>query len=268
MLVGLLDEHRIEASVAERGPRYLCPNCRRDLILRKGQIVVAHFAHKPPVTCSWAKGETQQHLAAKTVLRDGFRTRGYGAEVEVEVLSTAGDRRADVLVLSQGGTHRIAIEVQHQPIDFATMERRTVAYIAAGVPVLWMGIWTEQMRDKAEPFPGGLRLNQYSIRPWEKWAHAFGFKELWYVDPTTGELWLGSFTDHLIEKAGASWYNEYGEEESVSGYTRRSKRWRTLTLRGPYRIDQIAITMPVRQPWESKVFRLPGGRYAKFSVTS
>jgi len=266
LLVGLLDGQRIEASVAQRGPTYRCPNCKGDLILRKGRIVSHHFAHKPPVSCSWAVGETQQHLAAKMQLRDGFRARGYGAEVEVEVLSMAGDRRADVLVTSQGGVHRIAIEVQHQPIDFGAMERRTIAYMAAGVPVLWMGILTEAIKDKAEPIIGGMRISQYSIRPWEKWAHAFGFKELWYVDPTNGELWLGVFSEHMIEKAGASWYNQYGEEESVSGYTRRSKRWRTLTLHGPYQLDQIAISMPTRSPWESKAFRLPGGRYAKFSI--
>ena len=264
MLIAHLQGSRIEASVAQRGPTYHCPNCQRELTLRKGRIVAHHFAHKPPVSCSWAAGETQAHLAAKAVLRDGFRALGYSAEVEVEVLSTAGDRRADVLVAS--GVNRLALEIQHQAIDYTAIERRTAAYVAAGVPVLWVGIFTDAMRDKSEPIVGGLRYRQYTIRPWEKWAHAYGFKELWYVDPTTGELWRGVFSDHLIEKESASWYNQYGEEESVEGYTRRSKRWRTLTLHGPYRLDQIAISLPSRQPWSSKAFRLPGGRYAKFSV--
>jgi competence protein CoiA len=111
-----------------------------------------------------------------------------------------------------------------------------------------------------------MTISQYSIRPWEKWAHAFGFKELWYVEPDTGEMWLGAFSDHMIEKAGASWFNQNGQEESVSGYIKRSRRWRTLTLRGPFRLDQIVITLPNRQAWASPVFSLPGGRYVKFSI--
>lgn len=250
--------------MAERGPAYHCPRCRGDLTLKKGRIVIHHFAHKPPTDCSWASGETQAHLASKIVLRDAFRRMGYGADYEVEVLSGGGDRRADVLLTSPDGRARVAVEVQHTPILYDAIERRTSAYITAGIPVMWLGILTDKMRNDAEIRNNGLVLRQYTIRPWEKWAHAFAFKELWFIDPAEHTLWQGTFSEHLIEVPSSSWYSSEGEEQSAGGYTRYSKRWRTLTLLGPYKIEECKVMLKTRKAWSSSAFSLPGGRFAHF----
>src|SRR5437588_9349631 len=128
MLVALLQGQRVDAFEVAKGPKYFCPNCRAEVVLKQGRIVIHHFAHKLPTDCSWASGETRENLLAKTVLRDAYRARGLHADYEVPVLSGMGDRRADVL-LSNGKGKKVAIEIQHSPILFDAMERRTKAYI-------------------------------------------------------------------------------------------------------------------------------------------
>lgn len=56
MLVALQGDQHITAWVAQKGPVFHCPNCKTQVILRKGALVAHNFAHKPPVTCSWASG--------------------------------------------------------------------------------------------------------------------------------------------------------------------------------------------------------------------
>jgi hypothetical protein len=258
--------YRVDAASSSKGPSFECPKCGREVTLKKGQIKIAHFAHKPPTDCTWASGETQAHMEAKTVLRDSFRALGYGADYDVEVLSTGGDRRADVLVTSQDGLARWAIEVQHTPILFDAIEKRTTAYCAAGIPVLWMGILSKKMKEDAQSGPSGLTIRQYTIRPWEKWAQALAFKELWYVDPDDETRWRGSFTDHLIHVESSSWYSEGGEEQSAGGYSRKSKRWRTLNLQGPFRVHQLSLGSKWRKAWSSPVFKLPGGVIAQLTI--
>lgn len=266
MLTASCDGLRIEAAGAAKGLAYACPSCGQAVTLRQGQIKVAHFAHKPPTDCSWARGETADHLNAKIALRDAFRRRGYIADYEVEVLSVRGDRRADVMVLSPDRQHQWAIEIQHTSILFPEIAARTQAYIDVQVSVLWVGILSAQMKKTAEARAGSIVIRKYTIRPWEKWAQALAFKELWYVDPMDGTLWRGEFSEHTIHVEPTSWFESGGVENSAGGYSRKSKRWRTLTLRGPYWIHQLAIGEKWRNAWSSPVFSLPQGWIAALSI--
>jgi len=265
VLVGLMDGQRIEAWIATKGPAYVCPNCKADLILRKGQIVSHHFAHKPPATCAWSSGETQAHLKAKQVLYDAFASRGLRVEVESEVLSIAGDRRADVLVWGREGQQRVAFEVQHQPLGYGAIERRTLAYMAAGVRVVWVALVSASALAEAKTSPAGRVISKYSVRPWEKWAHAYGMGELWFIEPEGGTIWRGELKAHLIEVASSTWYESGGEERSAGGYSRYSKRWRTLHLSGPHPFKKIGLEFFRRPAWSSKEFSVPAGNAAKLT---
>lgn len=251
MLTADCNGTRVDAATSVKGLAYACPSCRHPVTLRQGAIKIAHFAHKPPTDCNWAKGETKSHRQAKVVLREAYRSLGYSADFEVEVLSVGGDRRADVLITSPDGRQQWAVEVQHTPILYPAIEMRTVAYIAAGIPVLWMGILTEKMRAEAEPTASGMVLRQYTIRPWEKWAQALAFKELWYIDPEEETLWLGRFSDHMLYVEATSWFESGGVEQSAGGYSRPSKKWRTLTLQGPFYVDKLSLGTKWRKAWSS-----------------
>lgn len=180
------------------------------------------------------------------------------------MLSSGGDRRADVLV-TNGEGKRLAIEVQHTPILYDAIERRTTAYSEAQVPVIWIGILSASMKKNSDTRAGGLRISQYVIRPWEKWAHAYNFKELWYIDPIEQTLWKGHFFDHHIDVPHSSWYNESGEEQSSGGYSRISKKWKTLSLTGPKLLQDLAIGVKSRKAWQSKTMNLPSGKLAYFN---
>jgi competence protein CoiA len=264
MLVALREGVRIEAALAERGPLYVCPSCRKELVLRKGTRVIHNFAHKPPVTCSWATGETQAHLAAKQAFRDAFQARGLKVELEKEVISIAGDRRADVLVWSRSSTSSIALELQHQPIDPRDIKRRTEAYMVARVPVMWISIpsnkiWEHIERGKS----GGKLIRRYNPRPWELWAHAYNFKTLWFYNSNDSSMWRGSFADHYIEVEATSWYDSDGYEQSAGGYSRKSKRWKELNLFGPFRIQDLRIELGSRKAFQTRDFSFPAGPTAQ-----
>lgn len=84
MLVALRADQRATAWEAQKGSLFVCPKCRTHVTQKKGRLVAHHFAHKPPVTCPRAAGETQGHLKAKMLLHATFANRGLGAAVEAE----------------------------------------------------------------------------------------------------------------------------------------------------------------------------------------
>lgn len=264
MLVAMTEERRVEAFDVEKGPEFRCPNCEQVVVLKKGRIKIAHFAHKPPTACTWASGETQAHMAAKRFLREGFSTRGLTAQLEVPVLSSGGDRRADVLVTASDGVRRVAIEVQHQPIDYDKIYRRTAAYIAAGVPVIWVAILNDTVWSDAEQSGRDWIISRFAPRPWQKWVHAYGLGELWFIDVSSGKLWKGKFSASIIHVEHTSWYDSYGNEESAGGYDRYSKRWKTLTLSGPYDPATVLMNSHYKPAWSGRDFSLPDGQRAFF----
>ena len=52
------------------GPFY-CPICGTETILHRGPIKIAHFAHKPPTTCEYGRGESERQLAEVTRAAEG-----------------------------------------------------------------------------------------------------------------------------------------------------------------------------------------------------
>lgn len=263
MLIATLENRRVEAADVERGPDFFCPNCRTLVVLKKGRIKVAHFAHKPPTTCTWASGETQAHMAAKRIIRDGLILRGLTAELEVPVLSSGGDRRADVLVTSPDGAKQLAIEIQHQPLSFDQIDTRTRAYMAVRVPVVWVALLNKAIWADAEADGDAWKVSRFSVRPWQRWAHTYGTGELWFVDVDSGLLWRGVLTASLIHVEYSSWYDSYGNEESAGGYDRVSRKWRTLTLNGPYAPASVWLTTSEGRAWSGKNYGIPAGLRAR-----
>ncbi|MDJ0945629.1 MAG: competence protein CoiA family protein [Kiloniellales bacterium] len=265
MLVAALKGDRVEADIAERGLEYLCPECKGPVILKRGRIKIAHFAHKPPTDCTWAKGETLAHLESKKLFRDSFVSRGLRAEVEFLVPSLPNDRRADVLVWSPMG-QQAAIELQHTSIQPEVIEKRAFSYAREGIAQAWIPFLSPKAMVQAETGKGsgGLFIERYSARPFERWAHAFHFGRLWFYNPTQKVLWRGHFDDHQIWVDHSDWYSSDGEEMSAGGYSRISKRWKELTLWGPYSVDQVKIKIRQRKAWQTDRYRIPAGRVAHF----
>ena len=137
MLIALLNNSRVTAAAAQRGGEFHCPSCSKPLVLKKGRVVIHHFAHKPPILCDWARGETLAHLEAKRIVHAALTARGVRAELEYSVETLPGDRRADVMAWSPGG-QMIAIELQHTSISADEIAERAFAYARAGAAQMWI----------------------------------------------------------------------------------------------------------------------------------
>ncbi len=241
MLMALGPTGRVEAYAAAHGNAHHCFGCGRALVLKRGGQIVAHFAHAPDAACAWARGETPTHLAAKAALALAFAQRGLAVEIEAEVLSGAGDRRADILVRHPETGARFAIEVQHSALGLEAIEARTRAYAAAGVPVIWIATldWSKlTWRGLA----GGLRLSErYAPPPWQRFAAAY-HGQLWFW--AEGALWRGWLDEAWMArgKTEAGWVP--------------SRRWSALTLEGPFAPEAVRIAArAVRvEPHESYAF--------------
>ena len=175
MLIAQDDNGRIDASAAGRGSKYICPNCLSEVVLKRGRIVIPHFAHKAPVTCEWGSGETQAHLEAKRLFAEAFAARGLRVEIEHVVPSLPSYRRADIMVWTKRG-RRVAVELQHTPIGLDEIEERAFAYARAEITQVWIPFLSHKVWAQAERITEPTKRTEYVVerypaRPFERWIH-------------------------------------------------------------------------------------------------
>jgi hypothetical protein len=268
MLIALMgdDGARIEAAQAVKGPAYACPGCSESVTLAKGRIRRPYFGHRPGAICSYAALETWEHQQAKEDFAAAYRARGLMCEVEAEVLSSEGDRRADVLLRAPGDAYRVALEVQHSSLDYPALERRTGAYLRAGVPVLWAPVLARKRLGDPRRIVGTdiIYVSHYSAPPWQDWIHDLQGR-LWFYDPVTRGVWRGMLDACMLYRNPTSWFAD-GDEQSAGGHWYPSDRWSSLFLQGPFDLSQLRVR---RVKWASRkrrAYHLPGGIGADFMV--
>jgi len=236
---------------------FSCPRCADEAILKKGTIKVHHFAHKPPVTCEYGRGETERHRQCKSTIYEGLREHRRFREVEIE--KGLGTVRPDVSACMNGIP--IAIEVQ---ISMLTMEQiiyRTSEYSMKGIYLLWLALYHR-----------ALETDCYSPRLWERWVHAAYFGRVYY--------WIGGLEavpyhfGECIQYVGArSSDTADGDEELVStsarlalwgpqagGYKKRYKRFKTLKNGRIVSLANSFVPRHRSEPWRSKTLIVPESR--------
>lgn len=202
---------------------FSCPRCVGEVILRKGQIKVHHFAHKPPVTCSLGQGETEQHLRAKLAIYDALLPKENVTDLEIE--EDFGTSVADIFARIDGKP--VAVEIQRSALSVNDIVARTRNYHRLGIAVLWVGVLSSN-----------LSTEQYSPRAWEKWCHAAYFGRVYYWE--SGESFLAVHFDPFdLYVNESSWHDSSGYEQSAGGYYRTSKRWRTPLYGKPVQLSMF-----------------------------
>jgi competence CoiA-like predicted nuclease len=260
MLIALLNNTRVTAADAQRGPDYRCPSCGKDIVLKKGRVVVHHFAHKPPILCDCARGETLAHLEAKHLVYAALTARGVRAELEYSVETLPGDRRADVMAWSPKG-RMIAFELQHTSISADEIGERAFAYARAGAAHIWISflpgsVWKEAS-DKGD---GTWLVRRYAPRQFEHWIDGLTAQAgRWMYDPQAKLFWLVTMRAHEIYEDETIWYAPGGIERYRPARTRVSIRYRDLVLKGPYHLGALRIVLRRRRGFVSKHFRWPAG---------
>jgi competence protein CoiA len=193
------------------GP-FFCPKCRQEMILRKGRVKTHHFAHKPPVSCQYGKGESEFHRICKQAIYDSLhQVDGVDScELEKDLGNVAPD------IYFENKSIKIAIEVQISNLTMDKIIERTKEYNRLGIYVLWLPI-----------FHSDMQAERYAPKQWEKWLHAtnFGRVYYWLYGTTVAAI---HFDEYLLWVNESSWYDTNGDERSEGGYFMKSKRYRTI----------------------------------------
>lgn len=230
-------------AVKEDGP-FTCPMCGSVALLKKGQIKIHHFAHKPPTDCAYGVGESEDHRKAKLDIYEALSKHPGVSKLKLE--RPLGEVRPDISFYLRGVP--VAIEVQISALSLATIDKRTKAYARKGICLLW-----------TSPLPSALNewVDRYSLSFWEKYLHAMYFGKVYYW--ISGEILLPiRFDNHFIEVPSASWYESDGTENGADGYSYRSKRYRTPCDLEPTRITELS---PVhRKAWRTADIDIPAAR--------
>lgn len=212
-------------------------------MLRKGPVKIHHFAHKPPILCSYGTGESEEHRKCKIeiferLLKEPSVT---GCEIEKDL----GSVRPDIFFIKAGVP--IAIEVQLSTLSIEQIIYRTIEYLQKGVHVLWL----PRFRDD-------LLLERYSPRPWEKWLHTAYFGRIYYWHSNLNMVPV-HFEHHYLNVEERSWFEAGGIENSAGGYKKLSKRFKTPLTGNP--VNLIRDFKPLtRKPLITNSYTIPESR--------
>ncbi len=130
MIYALNDQNeKINASKAEREKSYYCPNLdceNRELIVKKGQIRISHFAHKSRKDCS-SEPESEAHILCKIFFQSLL-------DLDKQFIEYYGIKgvRPDVLY------DQFALEIQCSPITIKEIKRRNKIYEKNGYIAIWI----------------------------------------------------------------------------------------------------------------------------------
>ena len=116
----------------QRKESYSCPGCQGVVLLKHGQVMCPHFAHKSLQDCQFfSENESAQHLSLKAALYKSLVNHGEKVSIE-KVLSEMG-QIADLFVGDS-----LALEVQCSRLSQQRLRERTCAYHQAGYEVRWL----------------------------------------------------------------------------------------------------------------------------------
>ena len=117
---------------------YTCPACHQSVVLKRGKVMQAHFAHKRLKDCRFfTENESDQHLSLKASLYKNLSEHGHTVHVE-RFLPSLG-QVADVMV-----EDKLALEVQCSRLSKEQLRQRTQSYQHSGIEVRWLlgkGLW-------------------------------------------------------------------------------------------------------------------------------
>ena len=156
---------------------YSCPECKQEVILKKGRIKVPHFAHRPESNCQYGIGESQLHMITKKNIYEYLANNG---AVNVEMEKKLIYNRPDIYFETEGGC-RVAIEVQISTLTLEEIERRTALYWEQEIHVLWISPLEELLKQKD-------RHGQVRLKAWQRFIKGIYYGCIFYWDNYQGVM--------------------------------------------------------------------------------
>ncbi|MFY9902521.1 MAG: competence protein CoiA family protein, partial [Trichococcus sp.] len=146
----LIQAYQASKEKGKNVEEFYCPACKGKLVLKKGNIMIAHFAHRQHSDCAvFSEGETLPHLKGKQLLLEKFQSEGIAVTLECWLPEL--QQRPDLLLVLADGK-KIAVEYQCSPISAADLSERTLGYQRFGYEVWWICGMNYQ--------PGGIKMTQ------------------------------------------------------------------------------------------------------------
>lgn len=125
------DGNRISAEDAIVGESYYCPTCNTDLIFKRGDVRLPHFAHKTACSDHWHYEMSEWHQRMQGYFLPKYR--------EVVIEYNGQKHRADILIPGRDfGNKGLVIEFQNSPINDKVFKERSLFYISAGYTIWWV----------------------------------------------------------------------------------------------------------------------------------
>lgn len=260
--------NRVEAVDASRTDDHICPDCGRRVILKRGRVVVAHFAHWRAEKCLAHQGETLAHLRAKRLFADVIRERGVRVDLEYSGPFVPKGRRADLLVHPPHEGTPVAIELQHSALPLEELEARVHDYAEYGLAQIWIPFLSASVtREARSTGKRRKRHERYAPRRHELWIHGLSRHEgVWMFEPEEGELWRATLSPGKLQIKEALWYEMGAVKQYRPPGEKLSKRYRTLDLEGPFYLEDLLLTSRWRDGVDQGGDRWPAGRVADFVV--
>lgn len=209
-------------AVKDQGP-FHCPECQRQVVLKKGQFIIHHFAHTPESDCKYGTGETWEHWQAKFEMYEALRNHPRVSCLQLEL--PLGSVRPDITFCLDGNTI-VAIEFQRSSIPCDDVARKTSIYDEKGIAVLWVLLPRNR-------FSVGERC---STRVWERYLNELYNDKIfcWYG----GLVLLATHLDpYILRTEYKERYNRYTGIWDIKEIQRVAKR-----LRIPHYGDAVQIT--------------------------
>lgn len=239
------------------GP-FVCPECRKPLVLRKGTVVVHHFAHKPPVDCAYGTGETMEHMWAKYLIHDYLSKSPRITKLDVEKTIQQNELKArpDVRCVVDN-RYALGIEFQKSSLDPRQIEQRTATYHQLNVYVLWLVPWPSNL----------VEGERYQPRETERYLHSLYFGRIFFWKRHAGIVPV-TFEKYMVDVPAREWYiaGGGGAMNSAGGYEYASKKWVTPRTSNPLNIldlspvDRSAFQMDRRSLPSARLWSIPYGR--------
>ena len=169
MLTALIEstEEKVIAPYTSKDLKpFICQVCRERVILKKGSLVVHHFAHEAKTNCHASAGMSIKHLSTQLEIFEHLQKDSRVDKLELErVLDGC---RPDIS-FRVDHKHYVAVEVQISNLSVDDLFRRTEQYGRKGIAVIWI----LPMRD-------GLSFPEVRVTAMEKWLTELAFGHAFY----------------------------------------------------------------------------------------
>ena len=113
---------------------FYCPACMGEVVLKKGNVKIHHFAHKPDASCDYGKGESELHYRTKIEIYESLKQQPNCRKCEIE--RHLGTVRPDISLYVNDIP--VAIEIQKSNISIPIIIKRMEEYTKKGIAVVWV----------------------------------------------------------------------------------------------------------------------------------